>query len=91
MPYADSLSQFAFWFRQLWAESLGKEKGASNIGPTPVAALGAIDQHSQVQLYNQGPNDKVFTFIEVDKFHESIKVPKIWKNTKGIDLVTPFS
>lgn len=71
-PYANSLWGLAFWFRQLWAESLGKAKTRSgkkvNVGQTPVAALGATDQHSQVQLYIEGPNDKVFTFLAVGKW-----------------------
>src|ERR1022692_489229 len=65
-PYSNHLWGTAFWFRQLWAESLGKARnraGATvNTGQTPVAALGTTDQHSQVQLYIEGPNDKVFTF-----------------------------
>jgi glucose-6-phosphate isomerase len=73
MPYADRLRQMSFWYRQLWAESLGKD----GKGPTPVAALGAVDQHSQVQLYNQGPHDKVFTFIAPNTYrHGSARVPK---------------
>ena len=59
MPYADALQPFAFWFRQLWAESLGK-KGR---GTTPINALGAVDQHSQLQLYLDGPADKLITVI----------------------------
>lgn len=71
MPYASSLHPFAFWYRQLWAESLGK-KGK---GPTPVAALGATDQHSQLQLYMEGPSDKTFTFIDVARFDHDVTVP----------------
>ena len=71
-PYSNRLWGTAFWFRQLWAESLGKavnRRGETvNTGQTPVAALGSTDQHSQVQLYIEGPNDKVFTFWAVDKF-----------------------
>ncbi len=59
MPYVDRLAPFASWFRQLWAESLGKD-GA---GTTPIAALGTVDQHSQLQLYLEGPNDKLFNLI----------------------------
>jgi glucose-6-phosphate isomerase len=59
MPYLDRLERFAMWYRQLWAESLGK-KGK---GTTPVRALGPVDQHSQVQLYLDGPKDKLFTFV----------------------------
>ena len=59
MPYTDSLACFARWFRQLWAESLGK----NGKGTTPVAALGTVDQHSQLQLYLDGPRDKMFSLI----------------------------
>ena len=59
MPYLDRLDSFAVWFRQLWAESLGK----GGQGTTPVKALGAVDQHSQLQLYLDGPADKMFTLI----------------------------
>ncbi len=59
MPYADRLDLFALWYRQLWAESLGK----GGAGTTPIPALGPIDQHSQVQLYLDGPRDKLFTLI----------------------------
>jgi glucose-6-phosphate isomerase len=63
MPYADSLRDFTEWFAQLWAESLGK----NGQGSTPVRALGAIDQHSQVQLYTSGPDDKLFLLMSVDE------------------------
>lgn len=59
MPYLDGLETFTLWFRQLWAESLGKD----GQGLTPIAARGAVDQHSQLQLYLAGPRDKVFTVI----------------------------
>lgn len=72
MPYADSLKEFAFWYRQIWAESLGKD----GLGPTPIASLGSTDQHSQIQLYNDGPADKVVTFIEVGQFRSDLVVPK---------------
>ncbi len=62
MPYVDRLSSFAQWYAQLWAESLGK----SGKGSTPVAALGTVDQHSQLQLYNDGPDDKLYTFLVED-------------------------
>ena len=72
MPYADSLRSIADWYCQLWAESLGKnvdlDGNAVNVGQTHVKALGVTDQHSQVQLYTEGPVDKVVTFIGVDKY-----------------------
>lgn len=74
MPYAARLQAFAFWYRQIIAESLGK---TSEIGPTPIAAFGATDQHSQLQLYMEGPEDKVVTFIEVQKFATKLRVPKM--------------
>lgn len=78
MPYCYGLKDFADWYRQLWAESLGKAvdlKGASvNVGPTPIKALGTTDQHSQVQLYREGPNDKLFTFLQVNKFDRDVKI-----------------
>lgn len=72
MPYSDNLKLMADWYCQLWAESLGKAvdyKGkAVNAGTTPVKSLGVTDQHSQVQLYIEGPYDKVITFISVEKY-----------------------
>jgi glucose-6-phosphate isomerase len=67
MPYSDALRDFAAWFVQLWAESLGKvvPDTQQHVGPTPIAALGATDQHSQVQLFMEGPRDKTVTFIAV--------------------------
>lgn len=70
MPYADSLALFADWYAQLWAESLGKNNG----GPTPVKSVGATDQHSQLQLYMEGPNDKVTTIIGVEKYRMNVPV-----------------
>lgn len=72
MPYANSLYLLADWFRQLWAESLGKQHDRDGeevfTGFTPIKALGTTDQHSQVQLYREGPNDKVIGLIEVEDF-----------------------
>jgi len=59
MPYGDRLERFAMWHRQLWAESLGKD----GKGTTPIAALGPVDQHSQLQLYLGGPRDKLYTIL----------------------------
>ncbi len=62
MPYVDRLNTFGSWYRQIWAESIGKQ----GVGTTPAIALGTVDQHSQVQLYLDGPADKLFTFLIQD-------------------------
>jgi glucose-6-phosphate isomerase len=62
MSYVDRLTTFALWHRQLWAESLGKD----GLGLTPIVARGATDQHSQLQLYLAGPQDKLFTIIRLE-------------------------
>lgn len=78
MPYSYSLKDLSDWYRQLWAESLGKTDALDGdkvyIGPTPVKALGTTDQHSQVQLYREGPNDKLFTFLEVKQFDSDLTI-----------------
>lgn len=79
MPYADTLLGLADWFRQLWAESLGKATDMAGkqvfAGQTPVTALGATDQHSQLQLYREGPFDKLFTFQEVLDYGTKLNIP----------------
>ncbi len=79
MPYADGLRDVADWYRQLWAESLGKltdlDGNEVYAGQTPIKALGATDQHSQVQLYREGPNNKIFTILEVSRFDKSLRIP----------------
>ncbi|HLO42302.1 MAG TPA: glucose-6-phosphate isomerase [Phycisphaerales bacterium] len=79
MPYANSLYLLADWYRQLWAESLGKrvDKTGETVfaGFTPIKALGTTDQHSQVQLYREGPNDKVLGLLEVRKFRQESQIP----------------
>ena len=79
MPYADSLKFIADWYCQLWGESLGKDRDLNGnyvyAGQTPVKALGVTDQHSQVQLYTEGPFDKVITFIAVEKFRSEVTIP----------------
>ena len=78
MPYAYALKDLSDWYRQLWAESLGKTTDLTGaevfVGPTPVKALGTTDQHSQVQLYREGPNDKLFTFLQVNTFDNDLKI-----------------
>lgn len=75
MPYADSLKYFADWYAQLWAESLGKKRGGERFGQTPVKSLGVTDQHSQVQLYTDGPFDKTVTFLGVEKYRKVFAIP----------------
>lgn len=72
MPYSSKLRSFSFWFTQLWAESLGKKKNKKgeivSTGFTPIVGYGATDQHAQAQLFMEGPNDKAYIIIEVEKF-----------------------
>ena len=72
MPYSTKLSDFSFWYVQLWAESLGKK----GLGQTPIPATGATDQHSQLQLFMEGPKDKFITFIGVEKNNNEVNIPK---------------
>jgi len=85
MPYSSRLRFVSDWYVQLWAESLGKEIDLEgkvvNIGPTPIKALGATDQHSQIQLYNEGPNDKLITFVRVGKFDTELRIPNVLQGT----------
>lgn len=79
MPYSDNLKLMADWYCQLWAESLGKavdyDGNVVNAGTTPVKSLGVTDQHSQVQLYIEGPYDKVITFISVENYATEMPIP----------------
>ena len=79
MPYSDALRDMADWFVQLWAESLGKHRvaGDAGVGPTPLGALGATDQHSKVQLFMEGPGDKTVTFIGVEEGATDVTIPKL--------------
>ncbi len=85
MPYSSRLKYVSDWYVQLWAESLGKNKDKDGnevqIGPTPVKALGATDQHSLVQLINEGPSDKLVTFIRVENFETTLDIPPIFEYT----------
>ncbi len=85
MPYSSRLKYVSDWYTQLWAESLGKEFDIDgnrvNVGQTPIKALGATDQHSQIQLYNEGPNNKLITFIRVENFDTTLEIPKIFEYT----------
>ncbi len=83
LPYAQNLWYVADWYRQLWAESLGKKLDRAgkvvNAGPTPIKALGVTDQHSQAQLYMEGPYDKLISFLSVEKFDKKALIPSVDK------------
>ncbi|MGC9454525.1 MAG: glucose-6-phosphate isomerase [Phycisphaerae bacterium] len=88
MPYSNRLYGLADWYRQLWAESLGKKTDREGrevfAGPTPVKALGTTDQHSQVQLYREGPNDKLVVFLEVENHPARRRVPDVFGDVPGL-------
>ncbi|MDR0665963.1 MAG: glucose-6-phosphate isomerase [Campylobacteraceae bacterium] len=75
--YSDIFRDFNAWYVQLWAESLGKKKGDERVGLTPVGLIGAIDQHSFLQLIIDGPKDKSVTFIRVENMTEDMPIPDI--------------
>lgn len=84
MPYVDRLETFAFWYRQIWAESLGK----NGTGTTPIRAMGTIDQHSQVQLYLGGPVDKLFTLLIEETNGQGTKLtPAMLGDDKALDYL----
>ncbi|MEX2016421.1 MAG: hypothetical protein WD873_07250 [Candidatus Hydrogenedentales bacterium] len=89
LPYADALRDVADWFRQLWAESLGKKYGLDgqtlHRGQTPVKALGATDQHSQLQLYLEGPNDKIINVLQVANFGVDLTIPDAVPEVTSLD------
>jgi len=91
MPYADSLKYISDWYAQIWAESLGKkldnEGKVVNVGPTPVKALGVTDQHSQVQLYAEGPFDKIVVFMGVEQYRETLTIPKIYGDLPSLGFL----
>ena len=80
MTYADALERLAAWFVQLWAESLGKD----GKGSTPHGAVGTTDQHSQVQLYMQGPQDKVVEIVEVEDHPRDLPIPEAYEDLEGV-------
>jgi len=87
MPYVYALADFAKWYQQLWAESLGKKLDNDGKvvfeGFTPTAALGPVDQHSQLQLYNEGPNDKFITLLVSENSRKDLRLPE---NFYGIEV-----
>jgi len=92
MPYSNSLKDIADWYRQLWAESLGKkyslEGTVVKTGQTPIKALGVTDQHSQLQLYVEGPDDKVITFLSVDNYKSTVDIPHEYESISGISYLS---
>jgi glucose-6-phosphate isomerase len=88
MPYSDRLRSFAAWFAQLWAESLGKARETNGkivrVGQTPVAALGSTDQHSQCQLYLDGPPNKVVVFLRVEDHGRELEIPAAYADLEGV-------
>lgn len=82
MPYSTRLRFLSDWFAQLWAESLGKHRkdGAARVGTTPVKAVGTTDQHSQVQLYREGPKDKLVVLVKVDQSERGARIPNAEPN-----------
>jgi glucose-6-phosphate isomerase len=88
MPYAHGLRDVADWFRQLWAESLGKRVDRAGrivlAGQTPERALGVTDQHSILQLYLEGPFDKVVTFLTVEEFRSTVSIPPAFPDFDGV-------
>ncbi len=88
MPYATRLKDLGAWYVQLWAESLGKavDRSGSTVhaGTTPIPAVGATDQHAQVQLFNEGPNDKVVAFVRVAAFDHPLAIPDAEPEVAGL-------
>lgn len=80
MPYADGLRDTGDWFVQLWAESLGKPGASGPVGPTPLRAVGATDQHSLLQLLMEGPEDKLVAFVSVGEGREDVVIPPAFAN-----------
>lgn len=83
-PYADRLKPFSEWFCQLWAESLGKD----GKGLTPYPSIGTTDQHSQLQLWMEGLEDKVVVFLSIDDYGTDIEIPKVFQDMEGLDYLS---
>jgi len=88
MPYSSQLQNFAHWYAQIWAESLGKERQEKGekigMGQTPVATIGVTDQHSQLQLFVEGPDDKVITFLTVKGPLFDIEIPRLYEDIESL-------
>ena len=94
MPYSSLLRDLSFWFVQLWAESLGKKVNLNgenvHTGLTPIPAYGATDQHSQFQLFMEGPYDKLAVVIEVDRFDHDYSLDNSFQQ-KALKSLAPFN
>ncbi len=84
VPYADGLKSFSEWFCQLWAESLGK----LGMGFTPYPSVGTTDQHSQLQLWMEGPEDKVVLFIRIEEYGVDFKIPIVFEEMEGLNYLS---
>ena len=95
MPYSNELKYLADWYVQLWAESLGKRFDISGkvveVGQTPIGALGATDQHSQLQLYNEGPRDKIITMIRVERHQHDLPIPNIYPEEERLSYFNDYT
>jgi len=91
-PYSQALWKFSFWFKQLWGESLGKKLDRRGrevyYGQTPTAALGVTDQHSQLQLFIEGPNDKVFLFWDVNEFRNTLPIDHSFSSFDSMEYLS---
>ncbi len=87
MPYGNGLKTLSEWFCQLWAESLGK----LGFGITPYPSIGTLDQHSQLQLWMEGPDDKVVIFIRINNYTEDFIIPDVFHEVKGINYLSGHS
>ncbi len=87
IPYADRLKPLSEWFCQLWAESLGKD----GKGLTPYPSTGTTDQHSQLQLWMEGPQDKVVVFIALEDYGTDIEIPKVFQDMEGLSYLSGHS
>ncbi|MDA1260504.1 MAG: glucose-6-phosphate isomerase, partial [Planctomycetota bacterium] len=89
--YSHRARLLAAWYQQLWAESLGKKRDRAgklvHVGPTPLGAVGATDQHSQVQLYAEGPDDKVYTFLALNRFGRELAVPPPFSDSTAFAML----
>ncbi len=83
MPYSSRLRLVAAWFQQLWAESLGK----GGYGTQPVTAVGPVDQHSQLQLYLDGPNDKLFTILMLETASRGFRMPRAYADLPKMEYL----